>query len=341
MIPVLRSQRLFLRPFRRSDAPQVAQMAGDYDLYRTTLNLPHPYALSDAQNWIDLHEAHLHEHSFYTWAIEVSETGTLVGCLSIGQNLTQHIAEVGYWIGKEHWNNGYGTEGTMLAIDFAFKALGVNKVIGRYFAVNPASGKIMAKCGMDFEGILKEAIYKDGTFHDLGYYGLLRSQWLALHDHRNHIKLDIKKANVHDASAIQYIEKKAFDEDIIRYGDRTDCPANENMESIRLKIQMHDYYGIYENDKLIGAADVRTNETENTCHLARIFIDPRYQNLGIGKKVMIMLESLYPNAKRWSLDTPFKNLRNHHFYESLGYKHTGTKVIDEVLSLFDYVKINI
>gem|GEM_PF-69328 len=340
MIPVLKSQRLSLRPFRPSDAPLVAQMASDYDLYRTTLNLPHPYTLSDAQVWIALHEKHLHEKGFYTWAIEVTDTGTLVGCLSIGQNLTQHDAEVGYWIGKAYWNNGYGTEGTMLAIDFAFKALAVNKVIGRYFAVNPASGKIMAKCGMIFEGVLKESIYKDGTFHDLGYYGLLRSQWLALHDHRKHIKFDIKKANVHDATALQYIEQKAFEEDIIRYGNRSDCPTNESLESILLKIQTHDYYTLYENDKLIGAVDVRTNEMENACHLARIYIDPRYQNLGLGKMTMHMLETLYPSASTWSLDIPFKNLRNHHFYESLGFKHVGTKVLDEVLSLYDYIKVN-
>lgn len=339
MIPVLKSERLTLRPFKLSDAQLVTEMASDYDLYRTTLNLPHPYTLSDAEVWIASHEKHLHENGFYTWAIEVTDTGTLVGCLSLGQNLTQHYAEVGYWIGKEHWNKGYGTESTKLAIDFGFKAISVNKVIGRYFAVNPASGKIMAKSGMTFEGILKDSIYKDGTFHDIGFFGQLRSEWLALDDNRGHIKLDIKKANVQDASALQYIEQKAFEEDIIRYGDRSDCPANESMESIALKIQMHDYYALYENDRLIGAADVRTNEVESACHLARIYIDPRYHNLGIGKIAMQMLESLYPAAVVWSLDTPFKNLRNQHFYESLGYKYVGTKVIDEVLSLFDYVKV--
>lgn len=339
MIPILKSDRLILRPFSAKDAIAVAELAGDYDLYRTTLNLPHPYFESHATSWIEQHETHLHEHAFYTWAIEREETSALVGCISIGQNLKQHMGEIGYWIGKPFWNHGYGTEASKVVIDFAFRALCLNKVIGRFFAVNPASGKIMAKCGMQFEGYLKECIYKDGTFHDLGYYGLLRSEWLKQHDHRKHIHLDIRKANVQEASALQYIEQAAFKEDIDRYGDRPDCPANESLESLVYKIQKYDYYAIYENDKCIGGADIRISSDSTKCRLARIYLDPRYQNLGIGKKVMLELESYYPSVTSWSLDTPHLNLRNHHFYESLGYDRQYTKTVDDVLKLFEYEKI--
>ena len=339
MMPILKSLRLTLRPFILSDASDVAAMAGDYELYRTTLNLPYPYQESHATAWIEQHEAHLHEHGFYTWAIERAETSELVGCVSLGQNLKQHTAEIGYWIGKKYWNNGYGTEASKLAIDFAFKALCVNKVLGRFFAVNPASGKIMEKCGMHFEGILKESIFKDGTYHDIGFYGLLRSEWLKMDDHRKFVRVDLRKVNPHDVSALQYIEQKAFHEDIIRYGDRPDCPANESLESLSYKVQTYDYYGIYENDKLIGGADIRTSPDFTKCRLARIYLDPRYQDIGIGKKAMLELELLYKGVTHWSLDTPHQNVRNQHFYESIGYVHQYTKAIDEVLKLFEYEKI--
>lgn len=338
MMPILKSNRLILRPFRLSDASAVARMAGDYDLYRTTLNLPHPYHEEHAIVWIEQHETHLHEHGFYTWAIERIETSELVGCISLGQNLKQHTAEIGYWIGKSFWNKGFCTEASKCAIDFAFKALATNKVYGRFFAVNPASGKIMEKSGMHFEGLIKEFILKDGTYHDIGFYGLLRSEWLKMDGHKKFVHLDIRKANAQDVSALQYIEQKAFADDITRYGDRLDCPANESLESLTVKVHTYDYYGIYENDKLIGGADIRTNPDFTKCRLARIYLDPHYHNLGIGKKAMLELESLYPDAMHWSLDTPHLNVRNHHFYESLGYVRQYMKRIDDVLQLFEYEK---
>lgn len=338
MIPVLKSERLLLRPFTLADAGPVAKMAGDYDLYRTTLSLPHPYVEENAVGWIKQHETHLHEHGFYTWAIELKATSELIGCISIGQNLKQHTGELGYWIGKPFWNKGFGTEASKIVMDFGFKALCLNKMLGRFFTINPASGKIMAKCGMHFEGTLKESILKDGTYHDIGYYGLLRSDWLKQDDHKKHIHLDIRKATAHDAAALQTIEQKAFQEDIVRYGDRQDCPANESLESLLYKIHTYDYYTVFENDKCIGGADIRTNPEQTKCRMARIYLDPRYHDLGIGRRVMLELESYYPDATHWSLDTPYLNLRNHHFYESLGYVKQYTKKIDDILQLFEYEK---
>lgn len=338
MIPILKNEQILLRPFKQSDAHQVTEMASDYALYRTTLNLPHPYTFNDAVDWIQAHPAYVMEHGFYTWAIVRPSDDTLVGCFSLSQNLKHKTAEVGYWIGKAYWGNGYGTHATKIAMDYAFDFLKINKLIGRYFCVNPASGRIMEKCGMKFEGILKESIYKDDTYHDIGFYGLLRSEWLKFPNHINRITLDIKQIDKSQASALQYIQERAFAEDIERYGNRADCPANESLERLMTKIEQYEYYGIYENSKLIGGADIRYNEAEQTCRLARIYIDPRYQNLKIGKIVLNHLESLYPEAVTWTLDTPYKNFRNQHFYESIGYKRNGINVLDDVLTLIEYEK---
>ena len=339
MIPILNDSQLTLRPFIIADAPKVQEMASNYDLYRTTLNLPRPYELETALEWINSHSNNAFEFGFYTWAIVDHTQSTLVGCLSLGQNLKNKTAEVGYWIGEEFWGRGYGTRATQLAIHFAFKTLKINKLIGRYFCVNPASGKIMDKCGMKFEGIQKESIYKDQTYHDIGFYGLLRSEWLKLNQNRLSLNLEIKKVDTVYASALQYIEQRAFEEDIERYGDREDCPANESFEKLEFKLNHYDYYGIFENDKLIGGADVRYSHENMNCRLARIYIDPQYHNLGIGKKAILELEKLYPNAIKWSLDTPYQNFRNQHFYESLGYQHIKSIVIDDVLTLFEYEKL--
>lgn len=71
------------------------------------------------------------------------------------------------------WGNGYGTEAAQAMIEFAFQEKQYHRIYARYFHSNPASGKIMEKCGMRYEGTLKDHIYKNGTFEDIVFYGLL------------------------------------------------------------------------------------------------------------------------------------------------------------------------
>ena len=69
--------------------------------------------------------------------------------------------------------------------------------------------------------------------------------------------------------------------------------------------------------------------------IGRIYLDPDVQNQGIGKQVMAFAEGLYPDAKRWTLDTPSWAVRNHHFYEKLGYmKVREAAAFGEVFAVF-------
>jgi ribosomal protein S18 acetylase RimI-like enzyme len=74
-------------------------------------------------------------------------------------------------------------------------------------------------------------------------------------------------------------------------------------------------------------------------HLGNIMILPRYQGLGIGQEALSLLESRYPDAKTWELDTLLQETRNLHFYEKLGYRRIGEpRVVNERLSLVEYKK---
>ena len=88
-------------------------------------------------------------------------------------------AEMGYWIGKPYWNRGYGTEAAGGVLRYAFEQLGLNRVYAAHFRRNPASGRIMQKIGMTYEGCLRQHIKKWDTFEDMEYYGILRSEYLA------------------------------------------------------------------------------------------------------------------------------------------------------------------
>lgn len=179
MIPKLETKRLLLRPFLLADAPEVNVLAGNYEVYKTTLNVPHPYSEEMAVAWISEHDHDLVLRNLYHWAVINRDTGKLMGCISLGFNTKRILAEIGYWFGEPYWNQGFGTEASVCVIRFGFETLGLNRIYGRFFANNPASGKIMEKCGMKFEGRLRDDQIKDGAFIDVNYYGILREEFLG------------------------------------------------------------------------------------------------------------------------------------------------------------------
>jgi len=108
-----------------------------------------------------------------TFAITDKNSGTLYGAIGITNHKPHKNGEIGYWIGEEYWGRGYGTEAARAVIEFVFKEKNYHRVYARHFKSNPASGKIMKKCGMVYEGTLKDHSYKNGSFEDVVIYGMI------------------------------------------------------------------------------------------------------------------------------------------------------------------------
>lgn len=97
-------------------------------------------------------------------------------------------------------------------------------------------------------------------------------------------------------------------------------------------------YKIIENDKIIGAFIVFISGKGNNT-LGTIFIDPTYQDKGIGTKTWKFIEETYPQTKSWTLDTPEWAKRNHHFYEKkCGFKKIEEQPVEGVGTLFIFQK---
>ncbi|WNS45145.1 GNAT family N-acetyltransferase [Paenibacillus sp. MMS20-IR301] len=172
----LETDRLLLRPFRIEDAPEVTEYCNNYNIYRSTLSLPFPYSQDCAESWIAVHEQNFNCDRMYEFAVTDVKTGRLYGAIGISHQQSYHNGELAYWIGEAHWGQGYGTEAARAVIGFVFKEKQYHRVYARHFASNPASGAIMQKCGMSYEGTLKDQIYKNGTYEDIVYYGLLNPE---------------------------------------------------------------------------------------------------------------------------------------------------------------------
>lgn len=169
---MLKSDRLLIREVFFSDAEAIQKLAGDKDVASTTLNIPHPYTLVDAINWIS--RAQIPDTSFINFSI-LLDNSEFIGCISLlDLNKIHERCYLGYWIGKPYWNNGYATEAGKAIINYAFKELNYNKICATHMTRNPASGKVLRKIGFLHEGSLKSHIKKGNTFENIETYGIIK-----------------------------------------------------------------------------------------------------------------------------------------------------------------------
>jgi ribosomal-protein-alanine N-acetyltransferase len=176
-IPTLETERLVLRPFSLDDAPAVQRLAGDRLIAATTLAIPHPYEDGMAQKWISTHQSHFDLGKGITFAISRKTDGSLLGAMSLMAMEAAHQAELGYWVGRPYWDQGYCTEAGEAVLRYAFTQLGLVRVHCHHFARNPASGRVMRKLGMQHEGIRRRHVKKWGRFEDVELYGILQEDW--------------------------------------------------------------------------------------------------------------------------------------------------------------------
>ncbi len=144
---VMETSRLILRPWRDSDAEVLFKWASDPDVGPRAGWPPH----KSVEESLEVIRTIFHNDT--TWAIELKETGEPVGAMGFmaadDTNLPSREGEpmVGYWVCKPYWNKGICTEALRLMIDHVRKTTSVKSLIGSHFIDNPASGRVMEKCG--------------------------------------------------------------------------------------------------------------------------------------------------------------------------------------------------
>jgi len=180
--PTIETERLILRPFTMDDAPELQRLAGDRDIASTTSEgeIPEP---NMAKQWIKIRQDRFDRGESVDFAIIHREWGVLIGAIGLGmENKQDESMQLGYWLGKQYWNNGYCTEASHAVLRYGFGVLGLHRIYARHFTRNPASGRVLQKIGMKHEGTLREAFKKWGKFEDLECYGILKSEYTYSND---------------------------------------------------------------------------------------------------------------------------------------------------------------
>lgn len=165
-VPSFQTDRLTLRPYQMSDAPQVQQLASHPLIAATTLRIPHPYEEGMAEAWIASTQERWAAGDGYHFAIVLRETAELIGSIGLTVQREWERAELGYWIGVPYWGRGYATEAAKETLRYGFRELGLHRIHASVFANNPASARVLEKAGLVYEGRHVQSIKKSGEFLD-------------------------------------------------------------------------------------------------------------------------------------------------------------------------------
>ncbi len=135
------TERLILRPVRADDAETLSRLSSDFDIARMTVRIPFPNPVADVRNWMQSCAASGEQ------IFAPTITGEIIGVVSCFPPPNASEGELGYWLSKPHWGKGYATEMVRALINHAFRTPDLNNIPITHFIDNPASGRVIAKCG--------------------------------------------------------------------------------------------------------------------------------------------------------------------------------------------------
>ena len=145
---MLQTNRITLRPWRDDDAETLFRYASDPDVGSRAGWPPH----KSVEESLEIIRT-VFNNALCTWAIELKETGEPIGAIGYGPSCDCHLPAregepiCGYWVAKPYWNQGICTEALRLMIEHIRQTTDIQSLISGHFIDNPASGRVMEKCG--------------------------------------------------------------------------------------------------------------------------------------------------------------------------------------------------
>ena len=173
--PTLETERLRIRPYSEADIPELVPLVGERQVAATTLRIAHPYTEKDARAFLELAK----DPDKLWLAITLRSDGRQIGGIGLRIEEEHHHAELGYWLGVPFWGQGYATEAARELLRYGFEELELHRIFATHFKHNPASGRVLKKIGMRYEGCRREHLQKWGQFIDSEMYAILRRDWEA------------------------------------------------------------------------------------------------------------------------------------------------------------------
>ena len=181
--PVLKTERLVLRAPRLGDVKTIAVLANDRRIAENTARIPHPYRLADAEDFVTT--ANFGNEAIFVIALrkgsrkDGAAKDEAIGACGFTQ-IDRHPPEIGYWLGVEHWGRGYATEAVRAMIDHIFTDLDCEAIQSTARVTNPASRRVLEKCGFQWTGAGLLRIRAIASSAPVDRFRLDRGLWASL-----------------------------------------------------------------------------------------------------------------------------------------------------------------
>jgi len=170
----LQGKNIYLSRYSLADIDTLNKAASHKDISRWMSEFPHPYNLKHAREFISRSRKKWLDKTEYNFSIKLKGSDELIGGVSlVNVNNKQKMAELGYWLDKVHWGQGYISEAVKTILEYAFNQVKLHRVYARVFTPNLASARVLEKSGFRFEGHEIKSILKNGRWYDMYRFAIL------------------------------------------------------------------------------------------------------------------------------------------------------------------------
>ncbi len=172
-LPVLTTPRLILRPLRMEDAADYFAFASDPAVVRYLRWGPHPSLQATQAYLAEVIEGYARRPDGL-WGIELAQEGRLVGVIHLMElDSRERKADVGVVVNAAYWNRGIGSEALRRVLAFCFEELPLRRVQALPVSRNAAACRMLEKCGLTHEGLLRRHALQKGQWRDFELYTIL------------------------------------------------------------------------------------------------------------------------------------------------------------------------
>ena len=161
-----------LRPWRDGDEPALVKYANNRNIWINLKDIfPYPYTMENAASWVQLQQGRDPPTD-----LAIASADEAIGAigLRLQSDVYRRSAEVGYWLGEPFWGKGIATHALRAMTEYAFATFDLVRLYALVKEWNPASTRVLEKCGFTLEGRLRKSATKDGQTIDVFLYALVR-----------------------------------------------------------------------------------------------------------------------------------------------------------------------
>lgn len=175
---IINTEHLILRPFKYDDIQDCLKNWIADEKIQSMYAEPVYKTKDEVKILFDKYISSYQNNNYYRWAVIHKESNECIGQIAFfWVDSENHFAEIEYCIGQAFQRKGLATEATKAIVDFGFNKINLHKVQISVKEINPASRRVIEKCGFTYEGTLRDYFFSSGKYISRLYYSLLRSEW--------------------------------------------------------------------------------------------------------------------------------------------------------------------